>query len=60
MVKTIRTTLDEDEYKNMNRVKGGKTWLDVLRRGIESLEAYPEDEGWKKQIENKIRMEVKR
>lgn len=59
MVKNIRATIDEDEYKKMNSVKGGKTWIDVLRRGIESLEAYPEDEGWKKQIENKIGMEVK-
>ena len=52
MVKNIRAILDEDEYKKMNLVKGGKTWLDILRRGIESLEAYPEDEGWKKHIEH--------
>lgn len=51
MVKNIRAILDDDEHDEMNRVKGGKTWLDVLRRGIESLEAYPEDEGWKKHIE---------
>ena len=52
MVKNIRATLDEKEHEEMNRVKGGKTWLEVLRRGIESLEAYPEDEGWKKLIEH--------
>jgi len=50
MVKNIRVTVDEDEYTKMNRVKGSKTWIDVLRRGIESLEAYPEDEGWKKSM----------
>jgi hypothetical protein len=59
MVKNIRVTLDEDEYRDMDRVKGGKTWIDVLRRGIESLKAYPQDEGWKKQIMNKIGMEAK-
>ena len=51
MVKNIRVTLDEDEYEDMDRVKGSKTWIDVLRRGIESLEAYPENGGWKKQRE---------
>lgn len=59
MVKNIRATIDEDEYKKMNFVKGSKTWIDVLRRGIESLEAYPENEGWKKQIMNKTGMEAK-
>ena len=59
MVKNIRATIDDDEYTDMTHVKGDKTWIDVLRRGIESLETYPEDEGWKKQIENKIGMEVK-
>jgi len=60
VVKNIRATLDENDYEEMNRIKGRKTWVFVLRRGIESLEVYPKDEEWKKQIENKKGMEVKR
>ena len=55
MVKNIRATLDEKDYEEMNRVKGGRTWLEVLWRGIESLEAYPEDEGWKKHMEHVLK-----
>lgn len=52
MVKNIRSALDDKEYDYMKIVKGDKTWLDVLRRGIESLKAYPDDEGWKKLVKH--------
>lgn len=51
MVKNVRAVLDEDEHNEMIRVKVDRTWLDVLRRGIDSIKAYPEEEGWKKHIE---------
>ena len=50
MVKTIRISLDEDDHEKMRRVKGHRTWPDVLKRGIESLEACPDDAGWSKLI----------
>ena len=40
MVKNIRATLDDNVYEEMTSVKGDRTWLDVLWRGIESIEAY--------------------
>ena len=58
MVKNIRATLDEDDYEEMTRIKGSNTWLYVLRRGIDSIEAYPEDEGWKKHMKHVLK-EVK-
>ena len=51
MVKNVRAVLDEDEHNKMIHVKADRTWLDVLRRGIDSIKAYPEDEGWKEHIE---------
>jgi len=51
VVKNIRAVLDEKEHEEMIRVKVGRTWLDVLRRGIDSIKAYPEEERWNEHIE---------
>lgn len=41
MVKNVRVTLDDEEYNSMLVVKGERTWIDVLRRGIEALKEWP-------------------
>ena len=41
MVKNIRVALDDAEYNSMLVVKGERTWIDVIRRGIEALKEWP-------------------
>ena len=46
MVKTIRISLDDTEHEKLDRIKGKRTWYDVLIRGIESIENWPREPEW--------------
>jgi hypothetical protein len=37
-IKTINITLDEKEYANALKKKGGRTWKEVLMDGLEKLD----------------------
>ena len=39
MVKVIRINLDDIEHEKFEKVKGEKTWYDVLLKGIYAIEA---------------------
>jgi len=41
MVKNVRVALDDEEYNSMLVVKGERTWIDVIRRGIDALKELP-------------------
>jgi len=38
MVKTIRIPLDDLEHEQLEKVKGKRTWYDVVLKGIKALE----------------------
>ena len=54
MVKTIRISLDNHEHKRLEKVKGERTWEDVLLRGIESIENWSTNQAWAQALMNKI------
>jgi len=52
VVKTLRIPIDEIIHERLEKIKNeaGKTWEDVLHRGVESIEEWPDDKDWNKAI----------
>jgi len=52
VVKTLRIPLDGITHERWEKIKNeaGKTWEDVLQRGIESVEEWSDDKDWNKAI----------
>ena len=42
MVKTIRVGLDDIKYEELIKIKGNRTWEEVLLKGIEAIKKEDE------------------